>query len=251
MKRRPYPLSVMMLGHWLLACAIVLVFGHALATGILVWDEVGSSKALLISTLVLASVVGGVFAAMGSRWLLWSALVSIAASSIVTANLDDWPLEIQGQLGLCALVAGFLHLLLFWPSSRAVLVHPSRRWWLQAKRRSLSYPVRLNAGDASLDLVAFDASETGIFLQMQPKADTPARLLASLVERDDPVELVVDVGLAGEEICLGAEVSRLQLKAEGGYPPGLGLRFVSRHGPSYQRFRALLQRLPSRERHTS
>jgi hypothetical protein len=261
MKQRPYPMSLLMIGQ--IAAGSVLFALAVVAWSSRVWslEHGGLSALVVVLATSLLCFCGAFLASLGSRYTIVTGVGVVACTlwfflAGVPIGISDSGVSLQNLiLAVCFLVSVLQGALLF-PGSLRVLAEPERRWWLQSERKSLVVPVVLNAGDVSLQLVSYDASETGLFLCKSPTGVDQAQVFARLVERGDPVELQLQGEAGHSPFSLEAEVSRIQTRAEGGYPVGIGVRLVTTEGANHERYLALLrdlrgvsaQQVPSKHR---
>ena len=238
MKKRPLSLSVLTSGQLLVVILMLLVLNFAWSEGDMPATNLAGNLGMGILLLVVSCLIGAWMSSFGSRFMVLTGLIVLSSSALVIETLRD-P-EVAESLGHGAFpimaitgAALLLQVCLLAPSSLAVIRNPKERWWMQAVRKVLNIPVRLNAGDVSFDLVSFDASETGMFLSYGDDAAATPRGLGGLVERGDPIEVAFDLGQRGGLVTLEAEISRIQLRPDGGYPTGCGVRFLSPTGPGY------------------
>jgi hypothetical protein len=215
------------------------------------FQQLGSFVVALIAVCAL----GAWCAFRANRGLLLTGPVVLLLGLVILWIAASPGLQISfGLFGLLAsLIAGVAALLqvaLLAPQSRLVLMRPELRWWQQAERKPVSLLVRLDAGDAKHNMISYDASETGLFLCMSDDDKMEPAKWAGHVERGDPVELEI-TDPQGGSAKLVAEICRIQVRSEGGYPRGFGVRFVDPSGPQYDAYQRMLRAVKlirSRER---
>jgi hypothetical protein len=219
------------LGYGLVLAAIIILLAAYVAS-----HETAaagfSTNLTLVGFAALLSFAGSWYSLAASSWFLaivplifginTSAMYSVM--TLVSTSPKPTPSLYFLLLGLGLSVVSLF--MLFDSKGRKVLLNPATRWWRQAKRVTARVPITLNAGDVLYELVSHDLSQTGIFVT---ETLTDAPLLPALVthvERRDPVEILIKAG-DNRTLLIDGEIARIQTHADGNYPIGLGIRFMS------------------------
>ena len=129
---------------------------------------------------------------------------------------------------------------LFTESVRELILHPERRWWFTPARRKAQLPVIIGNGGHQFVAQTFDISESGAFIQLwQIQPREPRSQLTSFAP-GKIFSIFLDLK-SSKRIQCRAEVVR-HSRSKGGYPDGIGVRFVDMEEPERRAIAEFAQR---------
>jgi hypothetical protein len=212
---------------------IMLLYGHGPSEPL----EIFSKLTFLNCLIVVLGITTALLVLNGSPLIKVAlpALVAVVAVNNIFVGLyaTDFSM-VTATLATVGFV--LLNLPLLHPEIRRLFANPEQRWWRHARRKRLAAPVFLGGSfKGAVRSQTFDVSETGMFVPLS-SVDTDLKV-------NETVSICLTTGVLSQ-VRVQGQIVRIT-EAKGGYPCGVGVKFLSVPKEQKRELRKFVERSPS------